>query len=234
MSYTDVRPTPDEPPGAQLGPIRILIADDHSLLRAGLRSLLENLEGFEVVGEAANGYEALDLIDSLRPDVALVDISMPEMTGLEVALKANIAFDSTKVIIVSMHKESAFVQHSLKAGAKGYLLKDCGTHELESAIRAVMRGQTYLSPSISGQVVHELMDGSNRPDAVQKPLTQRQSDILRLIAEGKTTKAIANRLDISVKTVETHRAKIMGRLNIHDVAGLVRYAIRVGMISPES
>jgi DNA-binding NarL/FixJ family response regulator len=216
-----------------MNPIRILIADDHSLLRAGLRSLLANLDGFEVVGEAADGREALDLIESLKPDVALVDISMPGMTGLDVTARVVLECGETKVVIVSMHKESAFVQHSLSAGAMGYLLKDCGTHELESAIRAVMRGETYLSPSISGHVVTDLLRGAHGSEGARKPLTQRQLDVLRMIAQGTTTKAIAHRLGISAKTVETHRAQIMERLNIHDVAGLVRYAIRMGMISPE-
>lgn len=214
-------------------PIRILIADDHSLLRAGLRSLLANFDGFEVVGEAADGREAVDMIESLKPDVALVDISMPGMTGLDVASRVGIGSGPTKVVIVSMHKESAFVQHSLRAGAMGYLLKDCGTHELESAIRAVMRGETYLSPSISRHVVTDLLRGTAGAEGARKPLTQRQLDVLRMIAQGTTTKAIAHRLGISAKTVETHRAQIMERLNIHDVAGLVRYAIRMGMISPE-
>jgi DNA-binding NarL/FixJ family response regulator len=136
-------------------------------------------------------------------------------------------------VIVSMHKEGAFVQHSLRAGAMGYLLKDCGTHELESAIRAVIQGETYLSPSITGFVVSGFMRGPTAPDGGRKPLTQRQSDVLRLIVQGTNTKAIAGRLGISVKTVETHRAQIMERLGIHDVAGLVRYAIRIGMISTE-
>ncbi len=217
--------------------IRILIADDHSLLRAGLRSLLKDVAGFEVVGEAADGREALDLIESLRPDVALVDISMPGMTGLDVAAgvsRVNTDGQSTRVIIVSMHKEAAFVQHSLRAGATGYLLKDCGTHELESAIRAVVQGETYLSPAVSVHLVTDLLRGSQGPDGGRKPLTQRQSDVLRLIAQGTNTKSIANRLSISVKTVETHRAQIMERLDIHDVAGLVRYAIRTGMITPEA
>jgi len=224
----------EKPRGTRNDPVRILIADDHSLLRAGLRSLLENVEGFEVIGEAADGREALHLIESLEPDVALVDVSMPSMTGLDVAACISHSAAVTKVIMVSMHKESAYVQHALSAGAVGYLLKDCGTNELESAIRAVIHGEIYLSPSISGHVVTKLIRGTiGLTQNERRPLTQRQADVLRLIAEGTNTKAIASRLGISIKTVETHRAQIMERLGIHEVAGLVRYAIRVGMISTE-
>ena len=225
----------DEDPEDRSRQIRILLADDHALLRAGIRSLLRDLDGFEVVGEAADGNEAVRLIESLEPDVALIDVSMPGMTGLEVAAYVGFSGQPTKVIIVSMHKENAFVQHSIRAGAVGYLLKDCGTSELELAIRAVIRGEIYLSPSISCSLATSLIHGpGGRAEADRRPLTQRQSDILRLIAEGTNTKSIAGRLGISAKTVETHRAQIMERLDIHDVAGLVRYAIRMGMITSEA
>lgn len=218
-----------------MNPIRILIADDHALLRAGLRVLLQGVDGFEVIGEAADGREALDLIETLRPDVALVDISMPGMTGIDVAARVGNGPGPTKVVIVSMHKESAFVQHSMRAGAMGYLLKDCGTYELESAIRAVIQGKTYLSPSLSNQIALDLLRRSPRSNGNhRRPLTDRQSDVLRLIVEGTNTKTIAKQLGISAKTVETHRAQIMERLDIHDIAGLVRYAIRAGIISSDA
>lgn len=222
-----------------MNPIRVLLADDHTLVRAGIRSLLETLPGIQVVAEASDGREALDLIEQHRPDVVLMDIAMSELNGLEATAYALREFPQVRVIILSMHANEEYVWQALRAGAKGYLLKDAGMAELELAVKSVARGETYLSPPISRQVISDYMrrvggeeerSGSSRD--VER-LTPRQREILQLVAEGNTTQAIAQKLEISIKTVETHRMQLMERLNIHDIAGLVRYAIRVGLVKPE-
>jgi DNA-binding NarL/FixJ family response regulator len=212
-------------------PIRILLADDHALLRAGVRSLLEAFEGVEVVAEAADGAEALRLIELHRPDLALLDISMPKLGGLDVAARVSEVSPSTRVIILSMHVDEQYVQKAIRAGASGYLLKDTGKTELEAAIHAVGGGTNYFSPAVSSHLVtgFQKRDRADPPDA--DLLTTRQREILRLIAEGQTTKAIARDLALSVKTVEAHRSQLMDRLDIHEIAGLVRYAIRTGLIT---
>jgi DNA-binding NarL/FixJ family response regulator len=215
-------------------PTRILLADDHTLVRAGIRSLAEKMPGVEVVGEAGNGREALELIKSNRPSIVLMDIAMAGLNGLEAAARVIKDFPGVKVIILSMHANEGFVSQALRAGASGYLLKDAATTELDLALQAVSRGETYLSPAISRQVVESyLIGGGARPDPLAH-LTSRQREILQLIAEGKSTKEIAFTLNLSVKTVETHRAQLMDRLDIHDVPGLVRYAIRVGLVSGDT
>lgn len=214
--------------------MRLLLADDHTLFREGVRSLLSRIGDVVVVAETGDGREALELIDRHRPDVALLDITMPGMNGLEVASRTARSSPKTRVLILSMHANEAYVAQALRAGIAGYLLKDAAATELEAALRAVARGETYLSPGISRHVVEGFL-GRARPDADPLAgLTSRQREILQLIAEGKTTKEIAAALDVGVKTVETHRAKLMERLDIHDVAGLVRFAIRSGMVSPDS
>lgn len=216
-----------------LATIRMLIADDHALVRAGIRALLQGLEGVEVVAEAGDGREALAGVESHRPDVLLTDIAMPRMNGLELAARVARDFAATRVIILSMHSSEEYACRALQSGAAGYLLKDSGLAELELAVRAVARGETYLSPAVSKHVIADYLDRTGAARDRPGALTPRQREILRLIAEGQTTKGIARRLDISVKTVEAHRAQLMDRLDIRDVAGLVRHALRIGLIDPE-
>jgi DNA-binding NarL/FixJ family response regulator len=212
---------------------RVLLADDHALVRAGIRSLLEKMTGIQVVAEAGDGREALELIKKQLPDVVLMDIAIPGLNGLEALARATKGFSAVKVIILSMHANEEYVLQALRAGACGYLLKDAAVTELELALRAVTRGETYLSPLISKCVIDSYLErlGNERP--LREELTPRQREIVQLIAEGKSTKEIAFLLTISVKTVEAHRAQLMERLGIHDVAGLVRYAMRVGLVPPE-
>jgi DNA-binding NarL/FixJ family response regulator len=219
-------------------PIKVILVDDHSLVRAGIRSLIQNISGVEVIAEANNGRDAIRLIDELIPDLVLLDIAMPELNGLEVISRISKDNTDTKVIILSMHTNEEYVVQALKAGAAGYLLKDSAPNELEIAVNAVMKGETYLSPAISKHVVDNYLrrisdvsaEKERGPD-IFKQLTSRQREILQLIAEGNSTKEIANKLNVSIKTVETHRMQLMDRIGIHDVAGLVRYAIRMGIIT---
>jgi len=218
--------------------IRVFIADDHALVRAGFRSLLQSFEGIEVVGEAEDGHATLELLKENQVDILLLDVSMKELNGLEVLGRAPKVDPNIRVIMLSMYANEEYVLQALKRGASGYLLKDAGPEELELAVRSVARGGTYLSPAVSKHVVEEYVrrGRSNRPAPEEAPfeeLTPRQREILQLIAEGHSTKEIAAKLDLSIKTVETHRAALMSRLGIHDVAGLVRYAIRAGLASPE-
>jgi len=212
-----------------VSPLRILLAEDHTLVRAGIRALLESLEGVEVVGEASDGREALQLAASLHPDILLMDITMKGLNGLEAAARLAKERSATRVIILSMHADQVYVRQALQAGAAGYLLKGADVAELELALKAVIRGDTYLSPSISNDLVGNLLAGKTPVSNPLDELTPRQREILQLVAEGRTTKEIAGRLDLSVKTVETHRAQLMERLDIHDVPGLVKFAIRVGL-----
>jgi DNA-binding NarL/FixJ family response regulator len=215
------------------GAIRIVYAEDHDLVRVAIAKLLREIDGFRIVGEARSGGEALRLIQEHQPDVALLDISMGELNGLELTARINRERMPTRVLILSMYESSDYVSQALCSGAAGYLLKDAAIAELELAIRAIARGQTYLSPSISGQIINQFV-GRSRPEAPQADqLTPRQRQILQLIAEGHTTKKIASLLNLSVKTVETHRANLMERLDIHDVPGLVRYAVRHKIVSSE-
>jgi DNA-binding NarL/FixJ family response regulator len=221
-------------------PIRVILADDHALVRAGFRALLDSLEGVEVVGEAGDGRQALRLVETNRPDLILMDISMPELNGLDAVTQVGRAYPQVRVIILSMHSNEEYVLQALKAGAAGYLLKDAGISELELAVRAVGRGETYLSPAVSRGVIDAYLQRLGSPPetgaALATPgakLTPRQREVLQLIAEGRTTQEIAGRLQVGVKTVETHRAQLMERLDIHDVAGLVRYAIRIGLVTPD-
>ena len=210
--------------------MKILVADDHTLVRAGLVSLIARLPEMEVVGEAADGRQALRMVRDLLPDMVLMDIAMPGLNGLEAAERIHGIHPQTKIIILSMHASEEYVAQALKAGASGYLLKDAATSELEMALKSVAAGQFYLSPAISRQVVDNYLRGG--PTGVEL-LTPRQREILQLIAEGKSTRDIAETLHLSVKTVETHRAQLMERLDIHDVAGLIRYALRKGLISAD-
>jgi len=210
--------------------IRILLADDHTLVRAGIRSLLESIDGVEVVAEAGEGREALELIGRHRPHVALLDIGMPGLNGLEVAKRTPQASPKTRVIILSMHADPGYVKKALRVGAVGYLLKGASVVELPLALEAVMRGESYLTPKISSSVVERILGQDEQESDPLEDLTTRQREILQLIAEGQSTKEIAGILDISVKTVESHRLRMMDRLGIHDVPGLVRFAIRAGLV----
>jgi len=212
--------------------IRVLLVDDHALVRAGIRSLLGAMADVQVVGEAASGEEALEMAEREQPDVVLMDIAMKRLTGLEAAARLRERHPAVRVVILSMHSGEEYVLQALRAGAVGYLLKDAATGELELALRTVIRGESWLSPSVSRQVVEGYAQRSSA-DAVPEVLTARQREVLRLVAGGKSTKEIAFFLNLSVKTVETHRAQIMERLGIRDVAGLVRYALRTGLIPPE-
>jgi DNA-binding NarL/FixJ family response regulator len=214
-------------------PVRVLLVDDHTLVRAGIRSLVDAMDGYTVVGEASDGREALALMKSQQPDVVLMDIAMKDLNGLETTIQIKRDFPGTRVIILSMHGTGDYVQQAIRAGASGYLMKDAATAELGIALQAVMRGEVYLSPAASKQVVESyvLRPGGDRHQPEQ--LTPRQREVLQMIAEGLSTKEIAYRMGVSVKTVETHRTQLMERLEIRDVAGLVRYAIRIGLISAE-
>ena len=213
---------------------RIVLADDHALVRQGFRSLLSGIADFEVVGEAANGREALKLIRALAPEVALMDISMPELNGLDATARAVRLQPRLKVLIVSMHATEAHVLEALRAGAAGYLLKDADAGELERAIRAVARGERYVAPSVSHHILERFIRaerGELAPEA--EALSPRQREVLQLVAEGRSTREIAARLSLSVKTIETHRAQLMQRLDIFNVAGLTRYALRIGLTDIE-
>jgi DNA-binding NarL/FixJ family response regulator len=211
-------------------PIRVLLADDHTLVRAGIRGLLAGLTGVEVVGEAGDGHETLRLAETLHPDLVLLDIGMPGMNGLEAAARLAKFDASIRVIILSMHISEEYVLQALRAGAAGYLLKGADVAELEVAVRAVARGETYLSPAVSKRVVDDYVRRtSGTPDPLGV-LTSRQREILQLVAEGNTSKDIAHRLGLSHRTVEAHRNQVMKRLDVHDVTGLVRFAVRVGLI----
>jgi len=215
-------------------PIRILLADDHTLFRAGLQALLGRIADFEIVAEASDGRQALALIQEKRPDVVLMDIMMPELNGLEATARAASKFPNARVVILSMSADQEFVVQALQAGAAGYLLKNVTPEELELAIRAAARGDIYLSSGISKHVVDGCLAWSKATASPHKQLTPRQREVLQLIAEGSTTKAIAKKLGISVKTAESYRAELMEALDIHDVAGLTRYAIRTGLITPDA
>jgi DNA-binding NarL/FixJ family response regulator len=214
-------------------PIRVLLADDHALVRAGMRSLLGAMANVEVIAEAASGEEALQFVEREQPDVVLMDIAMKGMTGLEAAARVRERHPGVRVVILSMHSGEEYVLQALRAGAVGYLLKDAATGELELALRSVMRGESWFSPAVSRQVVEGYVQRVGGEPAADV-LTARQREVLRMVAGGKSTKEIAYALSLSVKTVETHRAQIMERLGIRDVAGLVRYALRTGLVPPDT
>ena len=215
--------------------IRVLLADDHTLVRAGIRALLEKLPGLEVAGEASDGREVLDLIKTRQPDVVLMDISMPGLNGLEALARITRDFPKVRVIILSMHHNEEYVWQALKSGASGYLLKKAATAELPAALKSVAGGEIYLSREIASQFLKKFpLQQIGRSTSPLEQLTSRQREILQLLAEGQNTKAIALVLKVSDKTVEYHRAKLMARLNIFDVPGLVRFALRSGLVSQES
>lgn len=204
----------------------VLLADDHQIVRQGLRALLER-EGFEVTAEAANGHEAVSLAARLRPDVAVIDFVMPMLNGLDAAAQIKRQSPATRSILLTMHSEGQCVLEAFRMGLRGYVIKTQAASDLLQALREVTRGAVYLSPSISRTVVDAYLSKTDTPS---DPLTSREREVLQLVAEGKTTKEIACLLDLSVKTAETHRTKIMRKLEIHQTAGLVRYAIRRGLV----
>lgn len=213
-------------------PIRVLVIDDHTLIRAGITALLERMEHVEVVGEAGDGSEAMRLIEEVTPNVILLDLQMPGLSGFEVLDQTAAKFPAIKVIVLSVHDAEEYAQRALRAGAAGYLPKSAASTELERAIDQVMRGEQYL-PTTPTQTAFIESGSSGPPATPQLELTPRQREVLTLIAEGYSTKSIARALGISVKTVETHRAQLMDRLDIHDVASLVRYAIKMKLVSLE-
>ncbi|MGA8185667.1 MAG: response regulator transcription factor [Terriglobia bacterium] len=209
-------------------PIRILLADDHQIVRQGLRALLEQ-EGFKVVGEAADGHQATRLAQESLPDVAVLDLAMPLMNGIGAAKAISQASPQTKVVVLTMHTEAQYVLEALRAGIRGYVLKSRAASELVQAIREVSRNSTFLSSDISDTVVDAFL---NKVDAPSDTLSPRELQVLQLVAEGKTTKEVAVLLNISAKTAESHRTRIMEKLDIHETASLVRYAIRRGLVQP--
>jgi DNA-binding NarL/FixJ family response regulator len=213
--------------------IRILIADDHALVRAGFRSLLEKLDGCEVVADVGDGREALRLLEQLQPDVVLMDVKMPGLNGLEATARITRDYPNVRVVILSMYTNEEYVIQALRAGAVGYLLKDAAIPELHLAVQAAVRGEMYLSPAISKRVLMDYVQLVGGGGGMLDALTGRQREVLQLIAEGHTIKEVAQILQISVKTAEAHRTQLMERLDIHDVTGLVRFAIRVGLVTPE-
>ena len=219
---------------------RVLLADDHVVMRTGLRAWLEKLDGIEVVGEASDGREALALVAKMRPDIVLMDIGMRGLNGVEATARVQAEYPNVRVMILSMHENDEYVLRALQAGARGYVLKDAEPEELALALKAVARGKIYLSPAVSQFVVKDYLQCKTDPDGVTSPpvggsvtLTVRQREVLQLLAEGHTNKQIAAVLHLSEKTIETHRLQLMRRLDIHDVPGLVRYAIRCGLVSPD-
>jgi DNA-binding NarL/FixJ family response regulator len=209
-------------------PIRVFLVDDHALVRQGLKALLER-EGFQIVGEASNGREAVQLMPGVRPDVAVFDISMPLLNGLDAASELQKITPKTKTIMLTRHEEAQYVTRALRAGVKGYVLKSQVATELVEAIRQVCRGGFYLSPNISRAVVEAFL---SKTEISADPLTSRERQVLQLVGEGKSTKEVGQLLGISAKTAESHRARLMRKLGIHETASLVRYAIRSGLVEP--
>ena len=213
--------------------IQIILAEDHKITREGLVNMLKGQPGMEVVGEAGNGREAIRLARELAPDLVIMDVTMPNLNGIDSTRIIISSSKNVKVIALSMYSDKQFVQGMMQAGASGYLLKDCAFNELVHAIRAVFNGDTYLSPGIAGIVVEDYLNKlSKSASSASSILTRREREVLQLISEGESTRHIASKLAISVKTVETHRRQMMGKIGIRSVAGLTKYAIREGLTSP--
>jgi DNA-binding NarL/FixJ family response regulator len=212
-------------------PLRVMLADDHTLVRAGLHKLLDAIPSVQVVGEAGDGQTLLELAAQHHPDVVLMDIAMPGLNGLEATARLLQDSPAVRVMILSMHQSEEYVRRALRLGASAYLLKDAAPMELELALAAVMRGETYLSPAVSKGVVSDYVQRLRSDDQAGDPLSARQREVLQRIAQGLSTKEIARQLDLSVKTVETHRTSLMKQLDVHEVTGLVRYAIKMGLVS---
>ena len=214
--------------------LRVMIVEDHALVRAGMRALLQKINGIEVVADVGDGWEAVKAVQTDTPDLVLMDIAMPGLNGLDATSRIMKESSNTRVILLSMYANEEYLRQALQVGASGYLLKGADLAELELAIRTVGRGETYLTPAVAKYAVEAYRNKSGEPSSPLARLSGRQREILQLIAEGSTTKEIAQRLNLSVKTVETHRAQLMERLEIHDVPGLVRLAIRVGLVHVDS
>ena len=210
---------------------RILIADDHKIFREGLRTLLSNQRGVKVVGEADNGRSTVSMAAELRPDVVIMDVAMPELNGIDATRQISSLCEGTKVLALSMHADSRFVTRMLTAGAHGYLLKDCAFEELTLAIQTVLSDDVYLSPGVAGVVVRAMQSRTTELGTKAPELTPREREVLQLVAEGRTTREIAARLHVSVKTIETHRKQIMDKLELRSVAELTKYAVREGLTS---
>ncbi len=214
--------------------VRILLADDHKLLIDGLRPLLERQKEIKVVGVAQDGIAAVELCAATKPDLVLLDISMPRLNGIDAARQILRESPSTKIIILSMHADTRYVQESLRVGASGYILKEAAAAELFQAIRDVCKGEIFLSAAIRDRVLHDYVDRIRESeDAGSSPLTSREREVLQLLAEGRTTRDMAGILNLSVKTIESHRKQIMDKLDIHSVAELTKYAIREGLTQVE-
>jgi DNA-binding NarL/FixJ family response regulator len=214
--------------------VKIILADDHRIMREGLRALLEKQSGMEVIAEAEDGRTTVDLAHELKPDVVVIDISMPDLNGIDATRQIIRASPHIKVIALSMHSDRKFVREMLAAGASGYLLKDSAFEELGAALAAVLNNQTYLSPKIADTVVRDYLGKIDTTEAKTSPtLTHREREVLQLLAEGRTTKDIASKLCVSIKTIETHRKQIMEKVGLKSVAELTKYAIREGLTSLE-
>ena len=213
--------------------IRVLLADDHAIVREGVRSLLAAQTDMEVVGEAANGMEAVELARSLQPDMVLMDIGMPGMNGLEATRALKTAQPETHVLVLTMHEDEEYFFHILAAGASGYLLKGAGSAELLSAIRAVRQGGVYLYPTMAKKLMRDYLKGQESGMGGEDPLTPREREVLKLIAAGKTNREIADELVLSINTVQTHRLHLMEKLNLHNRTELIKYAMRRGLIDTE-
>ncbi|MFO0701623.1 MAG: response regulator transcription factor [Nitrospira sp.] len=214
--------------------LRVMIVEDHALVRAGMRALLQKLGGIDVVADVGDGWEAVKAVQTDAPDLVLMDIAMPGLNGLDATSRIMKESSNTRVILLSMYANEEYLRQALQVGASGYLLKGAELAELELAIRTVSRGETYLTPAVAKYAVEAYRSKSGELSGPLARLSGRQREIWQLIAEGCTTKDMAQRLNLSVKTVETHRAQLMERLDIHDVPGLVRLAIRVGLVQADS
>jgi two-component system response regulator NreC len=212
--------------------IRILLADDHKIVRDGLRALLKNQSGMEVIAEAGDGRSTVQMVQELLPNVVIMDIAMPDMNGIEATRQITATAPNVKIVALSMHSDKRFVAEMLKAGASGYLLKDCAFEELDNAIRAVIANRIYLSPKLADIIIKDYTRLFPKTEfSVFSILTLREREVLQLLAEGKTTKEISSSLQISAKTVETYRKQLMDKLDIHSIAELTKYAVREGLTS---
>lgn len=213
-------------------PLRIVLADDHTLVRAGLLKLLESIAGVTVVALASDGVQAIALTQAHQPDIVLLDVAMPHCTGLDAARTILQRWPQIRVVFLSMYGNEEYLRHALAVGASGYLLKDAAPEELELALQTVAQGRLYLGSQLTGRLTQALATPERAPLTAHH-LSPRQTEVLRLIAQGLSTKAIARELDVSVKTVETHRQRLMHELGVHEVTGLVRYALRAGLVALE-